>query len=121
MGRPAKYKTAEELQKAIDAYFLELGDEMPTVSGLAYYLGFADRNSIYDYSRKDEFSRTIKRAVLGIERLYEAQLVNGKANTAGVIFWLKNQGWRDTQTLNDISDRKPQKVEINFVGGDDES
>ena len=121
MGRPAKYKTAEELQEAIDSYFLDIEDEMPTVSGLAYHLGFADRNSIYDYAHKDEFSRTIKRAILGIERLYEAQLVNGKSNTAGVIFWLKNQGWRDTHTLDDVSDRKPQRIDINFLEASDDS
>ena len=119
MGRPAKYQTAEELQEAIDAYFETLEeDEPPTLSGLAYALGFTSRQSLYDYEERDGFSYPIKRAVLGIERLYERQLINGKGNTAGVIFWLKNRGWRDTQTHEDIT-TKPRKVEVEFVGGDE--
>lgn len=116
MGRPAKYETVEELESAIDTYVESLGEnETPTLSGLAYALGFASRQSLYDYSEKDSFSYAIKRVILKIESQYESQLMNGKANTAGVIFWLKNRGWRDTQTIDDVSERKPTRLDINFV------
>lgn len=111
-GRPPKYKTAEELEKKINEYFeVECKDEVietngkiaikhnpPTISGLALYLGFLNRRSIYDYIARDEsFSHTIKKAVAKIEDYAEKQLFVG--NSTGAIFWLKNKGWSDKKEL----------------------
>lgn len=97
-GRPPKYKTADELQKVIDKYF-EVESEKPTVTGLAYHLGFETRQAIYHLENKNnELSYTIKRAVLKIESVHERGL-QGNSN-AGHIFWLKNRGWRDTQQID---------------------
>jgi hypothetical protein len=90
IGRPPKYKSPEELQEAIDAYF-ELTDK-PTISGLALALGFESRQSFYDYEQGD-FSYTIKRARLQIEAVYEQKLHG--AQCTGAIFALKNFGWTD--------------------------
>lgn len=49
-GRPPHYKTVEELQSAINDYF-EGAPDKPTVTGLAYFLGFESRHSIYDYKK----------------------------------------------------------------------
>lgn len=118
-GRPPKYETPKDLEVAASAYFTSLEEgEFPTLSGLAYHLGFQDRHSLYDYEAKPEYTATIKRARLAIERLYEGQLINGKANTAGVIFWLKNQGWTDKQTVEDVTEHKPTTVKIEWVGDD---
>ena len=125
-GQPPKYKTPEDLQSKIDEYFEEghnkrkvevgKGDnkqviEIPvlTVSGLAYYLGFASRQSFYDYEKTDKFSYTIKRARLFIEREYEEQIQIG--NPAGAIFALKNFGWTDKQQIEHSND--PDKP-LNF-------
>lgn len=100
MARPMKYDTIEELQDAIDSYFdyIELKERKPTISGLAYELGFTSRQSIYDYAnREDEFSYIIKRAVLYMESIIEEMLYS--PNTTGSIFWLKNRGWRDKQEI----------------------
>ena len=113
-GRPPKFKTAEELQDAINDYFnngvekkkvlvgrapnqelLEI--PVPTITGLCYYIGFESRQSFYDYEKKDGFSYTIKRALLFIEKEYEQLLQVG--NTTGAIFALKNMGWSDKQTV----------------------
>lgn len=113
----AFYKTPEEMQKAIDKYFEEhvdkplLDDEgmplwdksgniimttnPPTVSGLALYLGFVDRRSIYDYAERGDFSHTVKSAILRIEAYAESHLYMGKPT--GAIFWLKNHKWVDEQ------------------------
>lgn len=115
LGRPAKYETPEELQSAIDDYIDSLNDdEPPTLSGLAYALGFTSRQSLYDYAENEDFSYPIKRVILKIESLYEKLLTTGKGSIAGVIFWLKNRGWRDTQTIDDVSERKPQTVNIQW-------
>lgn len=122
-GRPLKFKTAIELEKQIDKYFEKCVDEIlrdeegrplvnksgivavishpPTVAGLALWLGFEDRRSMYDYKDRPEFSHTIKKAILRIEENAENALISGKAST-GAIFWLKNHGWTD-KTVQDVN------------------
>jgi hypothetical protein len=122
-GRPRLYNTQEELQKAIDTYFSEckprFDDDgnlislgIPTLTGLAYYLGFESRQSIYDYEKSGTFSYTIKRARLYIESRHEENLSNPMMKAAGSIFWLKNYGWSDRQE-HEITgaDGGPIKVE----------
>ena len=115
VGRPPKYNNTEELQEQISAFFLS--DEKPvTISGLAYFLGFESRQSFYDYEKDSEFSYTIKRARLFIEKEYEEMLQVG--NTTGAIFALKNMGWIDsqkietTQTINLVDKLFPPDDEI---------
>lgn len=62
-GRPLKYETAEEMQAAIDTWFDSFeGEEglYPTMSGLAHFLGFSDRQSLYDYKEREEFSGVLE-------------------------------------------------------------
>ena len=113
-GAPRYYKTPEELQEAIHEYFNKgvrkrivligkkpnqekIEVEVPTITGLCYYLGFESRQSFYDYEKNDGFSYTIKRARLFIEREYEEQLQIG--NVTGAIFALKNFGWIDKSEI----------------------
>ena len=109
VGRPPKYKTIDQLNKKIDAYFELADNENPTITGLAHHLGFASRQSIHDFEvkKKPEFAYTIKRAVLRIEEKHESGLYEN-AN-AGHIFWLKNRGWKDTQY---IEDNMVKRIEI---------
>lgn len=125
VGRPPKFKNAEELQNKIDAYFKNCPDKkqlvtkigdvveipMPTISGLCYYLGFESRQSFYDYEKEEKFSYTIKRARLFIEKEYE-QLLQGN-NCTGAIFALKNFGWVDKTEVEQTNINKtPLAVEI---------
>jgi len=113
-GRPLKYKTVEEMQAIIDAYFAEdgnaymkAGDAMiynPTMAGLAYELDLS-RQGLLDYSNRDEFLDAIKRARAKVE-IHLEQRLGGNAVT-GTIFNLKNNfGWKD-------------KTETEFSGGID--
>lgn len=94
-GRPRIYDDPEELEKACDAFFIEcVGKKVrPTVTGLALWLGFADKSSVYEYRDRAEFSYPIKKALTMIENALEERL-DGK-NVAGIIFALKNMGWKD--------------------------
>ena len=95
-GRPLKYKTAEELDKAIEQYYVDCQKQMRpyTMSGLAVALGI-DRKTLLNYSKKDDFFPTIKKARDMVEAFTEEMLLTGK-NTAGIIFSLKNNfGWKD--------------------------
>lgn len=114
-GRPPTYETAELLQSSIESYFSEgvtkkkviIGKqpnqhqveiEIPTITGLCYYLGFESRQSFYDLQKRPEFSYTVKKARLFIEQHYEEMLQQG--NTIAAIFALKNFDWRDKQEID---------------------
>jgi hypothetical protein len=73
--------------------------EPPTVTGLALHLGFADKSSLYDYKKKDEFSHPIKRAISRIEKYHEIAIAHGDKCT-GNIFALKNFGWKDKSEVD---------------------
>ena len=91
-GKPRFYATPEELEIAIAAYFLQA--EKPTVTGLAYYLGFASRMALINYEGySPEFHYTIKRAKLRIEMRYEE--LRASTSAGGAIFALKNFDWKD--------------------------
>lgn len=122
-GRPLKYKTAEELEAAVNQYFEKQMETLlpPTVAGLALWLGFDDRRSIYDYKERPAFSHTIKKAILKIEQYAEQQILT-EGSHSGAIFWLKNHGWKDkTETIvtQDFSlfekeiEKKAKKYETN--------
>lgn len=107
MTRLLKYKTVQELEAAIDEYFARRKETFvpPTVAGLALWLGFEDRQSIYDYKERPAFSCTIKRAITRIEEYAELQLLSGEGSATGAIFWLKNHGWKDkTEVDTNIKD-----------------
>jgi hypothetical protein len=100
-GRPPKYKTPEELSDKIQEYFDELDQtgEVPTISGLTLFCGFADRQSFYDYEKdKPEFSCVTRAARTVVANYHEIQVAT-KDKPQGHIFMLKNFGFSDTQTL----------------------
>jgi hypothetical protein len=127
-GRPPIYETAEELQSRIDEYFRllyvddsdkninEHFDKTPTITGLTLFLGFADRQSFYDYGKKDKFSCTIKRARMRVENWYEKCMLTGQA--AGPIFALKNMGWKD-KVETEHSGAIVQRIERKIVDPSD--
>jgi len=110
----SKYRSGVELQRKIDEYFNECDANKSTytVTGLSYFLGFADRQSIYDYINKNkskEMSFAVKRARTRIEASVEARLID--KNSIGAMFWLKNHDWSDVQKIEHSGD-----VNINIKG-----
>lgn len=99
-GRPVKYKTAEEMQVLIDAYFDECKEESRplTISGLAYALDMT-REGLIHYTAKEQFTDTILRAKKKIEAFAEESLWTVK-NSSGVMFSLKNNyKWKDKHEI----------------------
>lgn len=114
VGKPRKFSSVKKLVDKIDEYFdqgvkqkevlvgrppnqKKVNLKVPTVTGLAIFLGFESRQSFYDYGKNKKYSYTIKRARLFIENEYEEQLQVG--NVTGAIFALKNMGWRDVSEI----------------------
>lgn len=104
----AKFQTDEELRQKIEEFFKT--EKAPTVTGLAYYLGFASRQSFYDYEKNERHSYTIKRARLFMESVYEKAL--SKGNCTGAIFALKNFGWSDKQEIEQNTTIKDERVDL---------
>ena len=102
------FEKAEDMQKAVDDYLTT--NTIPTISGLAFYLGFESRQSFYDYEQREEFSYTIKRCRLFMEAHYEARLQGN--NPAGSIFWLKNAGWSDKQEIDQQTTIKDERIDL---------
>ena len=96
-GRPLKFKTVEELQAKIDAYFKDTPKTEWTITGLALALD-TYRQTLLNYEEKDEFVDTIKKAKQIVENGYELDLK--QSGRSGTIFALKNFDWKDKQELD---------------------
>lgn len=105
-GRPLSYETAELLQQAVDKYFED--NKRATLAGLALALGI-DRQTLYNYEKRQEYFDIIKKARSKVEAIYEERLVWD--NCTGVIFPLKNMGWKDK---TEVETRYPDGVQIHF-------
>lgn len=118
-GRPPMFNAPEEMAEKIDEYFYYIGkdekpvnhlDDTPTITGLIYYIGFADRKSFYEYEKKEEFTHIIKRSKTIVENWYEKSLMKG--NATGSIFALKNMGWRDKPEVEVSGDKEETEFTI---------
>ena len=123
-GRPPRYKTKEEMEEKIEAYFESCKGEFlkdedgklifdkygcpvcvnsrpPTITGLALALGFSTRKSLLEYQGKKEFVNTITRAKSRVEQYAEERLFD-RDGTNGAQFSLKNNfsGWDGKQEAN---------------------
>lgn len=118
VGRPLKFKSVEELQEKIDAYFASCDEENEpiTITGLALALD-TSRDILCNYENRDEFSNAIKMAKLRVENAYEKRLV--RRGNGGDVFALKNFGWKDTKDIDGNLNIKQALVE--FVDGNSSS
>jgi hypothetical protein len=136
VGRPLKYKTAKEMQSKIDEYFEKsqgeflkdddgkyilnkygepviINSKVPTVTGLALFLGFTSRQSLVDYQAKKEFLDTITRAKSRCEEYTESRLYD-REGVRGAEFSLKyNFGWK----IDTDSDVEQLKENIQTLAG----
>jgi hypothetical protein len=120
-GKPLKFKTVEELQEKIDAYFASCDEENEpiTITGLALALD-TSRETLCNYEEKEDYFDTIKKAKLKVENAYEKRLV--RRGNGGDVFALKNFGWKDTKELDGSFDVTQLVIEaIDDATDDDEA
>lgn len=101
VGRPLLFKTVEELEEQIQKYVerCELKEKPLTMSGLACWLNMS-RQTLVNYSYRDEFFDTINTARLMIQADMEERALGGESNATVTIFSLKNNfGWTDKQEI----------------------
>lgn len=97
VGRPRAFKSVKEVENKIKAYFnyCEEKEKPYTMSGLAYYLEVS-RQTLVNYSYKDEYFGTIKKARDRVQMQLEENALSNKANPTFTIFNLKNNfDWKD--------------------------
>ena len=76
LGKPRKFKSPQEMQKAIDRYFAK-NKRNPRIMGLVLALDFMDRSSLFDYEGYGEdYFHIITRARARIADAYERDLRN---------------------------------------------
>ena len=134
-GRLPRYKTKEEIEEKIEAYFRSCEGEIlldengnavtdkggrpilihqrpPTVTGLALALGFTSRQALLNYQ---EFVDTITRAKSMVEAYTEERLFD-RDGSNGAQFSLRNnfRGWNERQPSElDIEEQKARIRQIN--------
>jgi hypothetical protein len=130
MGKHKKFQTVKALESAIQKYFDSCVPEYvqdkdgnvmvtakgvpvvrqnpPTVTGLAYELGFKSRQALINYEEYgEEYHDAIKRAKLYIEREIEVGALTGGLHPVFSIFNLKNNyGWTDRKELEHSGEMK---------------
>jgi hypothetical protein len=121
------FSSITELDHLIKTYFGKLDDEAdakktkkeiapPTMSGLAYHLGFESVQAFESCEAKGKYASPLKRARLRVEAEYEKKL--HFQSSTGAIFALKSMGW-DARSKNNTSDEPTDsilKVEVINVG-----
>jgi hypothetical protein len=121
-GRPMKFESPEKLQELIDAYFKNCddNDEIYTVTGLAMALD-TDRQTLVNYSKREEYFDTIKKAKQKVENQMITRALTGAYNSAVSIFLMKNNfGYVDkTEQEVKVSERtKAEKLSDTLFGDD---
>jgi len=134
MGRKRYFKTPEDMQKAIDAYFEDCKGEILkddqgniiynkygepvyinvkplTVTGLALALGFTSRRALLDYQDRKDFTAVVEKAKLKIENYAEMRLYD-KDGWNGARFNLQNnfKNWDADKPAQD--DKKGPAINI---------
>jgi len=101
-GRPPIYDASKQsdidkVDELCKSYFSTLKEfQPPTVTGFTLHLGFANKSTLYEYSKALEFTNSIKSVLTAIEQYHE-EMTAGGDKCVGNIFILKNFGWKDTQ------------------------
>lgn len=95
-----KFKSVEELEKKIEAYFDDEKNKPYTICDLCVWLD-CDRQTLLNYQEKEEFFDTIKKAKTKIEASIEKGALLGVFNPTFSIFNMKNNfGWQDKQEID---------------------
>lgn len=118
MGRPLVFSTVEELENQIIKYYerCELKDKPLTMSGLACWLGIS-RQTLVNYSYRDEFFDTINIARNMVQADMEERGLGGQSNATMSIFSLKNNfGWVDKQEVESKNENINTNKNIDMSG-----
>lgn len=121
-GRPRKYNDPEKMKSKIKQYFAQYdpdddNSEIPTVLGLAIFLGFDGYKSFYDYEHYDGFCEIVKgakaRCGIILNDLALKRKVDGRIASLNLA---SNHGFREKKEITgeDGAPLYPNKIVIEF-------
>ena len=90
--------------------------EPPTMSGLAYHLGFKSVSDFEAIEAKGKYSALLKRARLRVEAEYEKKLHFQSAT--GAIYALKSLGWSDRMLNNPAGKERSDAMTVKIIHSD---
>lgn len=113
MAPPRKYTCAVKVQKIIDKYFADMTEQgRPwTITGLAVALDTTRLMLCQWAAEEGDIANAIKNAKGKVEAQVEEMMMT--KGHAGLIFWMKNHGWKDKQE----HDHRISKLE-DLIAGD---
>lgn len=106
---PDKMVTPAEMKKRSEKYFDECkaAGRKPNLAGAALAMGFASRQSLYDYRDDPLYAEALGKVMLQYEDALLDGTLNGDIPPAAGIFCMKNinnrQGYSDKQELDHTS------------------
>jgi len=119
MGRPPIYETAEELQAAIDNYFIVCEEKafLPTVAGLQYHIGMYSGNIWDEIARRgDDFSSVAKGTLLRMQDYKFQAAASGAMDRSVYIFDAVNHhNHVNTRTESKNDNRNSGRLEIEAI------
>ena len=119
------FRSVAELDKLITSYFdgsdssghVDKGPKKesapPTMSGLAYHLGFESIQAFEACEAKNKYAPVLKRARLRVEAEYEKKL--HFQSSTGAIFALKSMGWNERSNKSTIGNQEDNTLTIEVV------
>ena len=119
-GRPRLFNTVEELEEKIQEFYdyCELKEVPLTFERLAVFIGI-DRQTIYNYEKRDEYFDTIKRVRENIKADIMEKGMSGAINSTFGIFCLKNYGYTDKQEITSTNTNVNKNIDMSQVSTED--
>ncbi|MGF7082698.1 terminase small subunit [Mucilaginibacter sp. UYCu711] len=85
----------------------------PTITGLAFHLGFKSKEQFDDFEKRARLRSIITQARFRIMAYYESRL--HYPSPAGAIFALKSMGWTDKPKAVTKRPRRIKSIKVNLV------
>ena len=121
VGRPLAFSSVAELEEQIEKYYIRCQEkEKPlTMSGLALWIGIS-RQTLINYSYKDEYFGTISIARDMVQADMEERALGGDSNATMSIFSLKNNfGWVDKQEVTATNNNTNKNIDLSNLSTED--
>ncbi|NNU33584.1 hypothetical protein HK413_04475 [Mucilaginibacter sp. S1162] len=121
MKKQPYFRSKAILDSLIEEYFIKaLTDDKskskhhqpPTITGLAFHLGFKSKEQFDDFEKRGRLSLIITQARFRIMAYYESRL--HYPSPAGAIFALKSMGWTDKPKAVTKKPRRVKSIKVNW-------
>lgn len=116
IGRPTKYskEIIEKARQYVEGGYIECGDPVPTLAGLALELGI-HKDTVFDWEKQESkaaFSELVSRVRLQQERDLVRGGLNGKFNPKIAGLMMSKHGYKESE---EAEQTQSAPIQINFT------